>query len=387
MVRVLVLAAVLGGGCNSLLGIDDIHPGGAAIDGAPGGPDSRFDGAPDAPLAPARAFVVASDYSAPGLATTIDGRTGMVHKDVLPGVISSDPIVRRYGDEIFVVNRSTSQIVVVSASTLAMTKTYTLPANSNPQDVAAAGTKLYVAALASTGAIVIDRTNDMQKTIAFPTTVDPDGHPDCVSIYYTGSRIYLACDTLDASFKPRGVGKLGVIDPFNDSYVGTIDFPYANPLGYLESTTPATPTTGTLTIGLVPSFTDYTQGCLAAVHLTSPETIDCMVSNTAMGGYANRAMTDPDGKTTWIASTIYDSTTFSAYGRLVGFDLAMMKLGTPVSEPGWPVADLGVCTDDVVVATENGPAEKGARAYVNGTAGALIDLGKPPVFGGGLVCY
>ena len=41
---------------------------------------------------------------------------------------------------------------------------------------------------------------------------DPDGEPNCNSVYRVGNRLYVSCELLDPSFTPRGPGKVYVID-------------------------------------------------------------------------------------------------------------------------------------------------------------------------------
>jgi hypothetical protein len=381
MLRALAVVVVCGG-CNSILGIGDVHPGGASIDGAPGGPDSTIDGPPAA----IHAMVATTDYTANGALDLIDVRAGTIAKDVLPGKVTRVPQLRRYGDEMFLVNGAPVENILVLDGTGAVKETYPLTAGTMASDVAAAGTKLYIASGQSAGVIVFDRGTLQFKTIAFPA-LDPDGVPDCYSVFYSGTRVYVACSLFDANFKPRGPGVVQVIDPFNDSLVGTVTLPDVNPFGYLEPTVPADPTSGALTIGLAPSFTDFTKGCLAQIHLTVTETADCLVPNAALGGVASHAETDPTGATVWIASVIYDATFQNSYGRLVSYDLAKGKLETPTSTPGQPVVDVAACADGFVVATERGPSESGARIFHAGTAGNLLDTGLGPEPGGAVICY
>lgn len=380
--RSLVIAATCAcAGCNAILGIADLHT-------SSGTADAALDGSPDGPPAPIHAIALGTDYTNPGTVASFDVRAGTVTKDAVTGAATSDPVVRRYGDEILVIDRyGGDKVVVLDAATLAIKDTFPLPANSNVQDAAAAGSKLYVPALASTGVYVVDRTNKQVKEIPLLQTFDPDGHPDCISVFYTGVRVYVACEVLDASFQPRGAGQIVVIDPFNDTVLRAVPLTYTNPVGFLEPTNPAAPAQGELMIGTVPSFTNFTMGCLEKTKLTDPEAFDgCLVKNDKLGGGANHAEADPTGATIWIASTLYDPNTFAPYGRLVAYDVAQAKLLAPSSQPGEPIVDLAVCPDGYVVASERG-SENGVRIFHAGTEGALVDLGRPPVYSDGAVCW
>jgi hypothetical protein len=383
MVRALAMVALVCGGCNSILGIGDVHPTGATIDG---GADARFDAPPDGPPVPLHALVATTDYASKAALDRIDVRAGTIATDVLVGKVSTIPALRHYGSELLLVNGAAPEEVLVLDGTPTVKETYALPAGTIAVDAAAAGTKLYVASGNSAGVIVIDRNTKQMKTIAFPT-IDPDGVPNCYSVYYTGTRVYVACSIFDASFTPRGPAVVVVVDPFNDSIVRTVTLPDKDAIGLLEPSNPSAPTTGVLTIGLSPSFTDFTKGCLAEIHLTEPETADCLLQNTAIGGYANHAEGDPTGATLWIASTIYDASFNNAYGRLVPYDLAHGSLGSPVSQPGEPVVDVAACPDDFLVVTERGPSETGARVYHAGSEGGLLDTGYGPEPGGAVICY
>lgn len=395
----LVVAVSSGFGCNALLDIGDLSAIGAidaanAATDAPGVIIDAPPAPPDAPPAPIHALALATDYTNPGKIAELDVRAGTINTSFaaqagIPA-IGSDPLLRRLGTEVFVIGRLGAETIQILGGTpLALTDTFTLPAGSNIQDVAAAGTKLYVPAYGSTGVIVIDRVTRMTKTIPLLQTEDPDHHPNCGSAFYTGSRVYVACGLLnDATFVARGPGKIVVIDPFNDTVIRTIDLPYVNPIGLLEPTIPDAPMTGALTIGTAPSFTDFTSGCLVKLDLTTtPEPASCLVTNQALGGVASQAQTAPDRRHVWIASVLLANGGPDIYGRLVAYDLAGNQLATPASEPGWPIVDVAACADDYVVATERGTSEHGARIYHASTGGALLELGAPAVAGGGVVCY
>jgi len=383
----LTVLIVLCGGCTQLLGVEAFTTEGG------GSPDaSTFDAMPadagiDAAPAPIRAVAIGN--GAPGKLGVLDVRVGTVATDAVPDIVGSDTVMRRIGGEYFVINRTGvngSQIAVLAGDPLAVTRTYTLPAGSNPQDVAAAGGKLYVPAYSSTGILIIDRDDGDVRTLPLLQAEDPDTHPDCASAYYTGVHVVVACGVLDAAFVPRGAGKVVIVDPFNDTVTSSFDLPFANPYGFLMPTRPDDPAAGELLVATVPSFTNFSTGCLARIGLgATPASNGCLVTNQALGGWANQVEADPTGALLWIASTIYD-VNFNPYGRLVAYDLVAGTLGTPISEPGEEIADVAACPGGYVVAADRNATGGGIRIYHDGTVSPVLDLGVRPAPGAGLGC-
>ncbi len=377
----LPLLLVLCAGCNSLLGIGDFVLGGdvdaTPVDADPDAPDAMVDG----PAAPITALALGSDFSN-GTAALLDVRTGTATLDVFAASIHGDPVLRRSNGETFVVNRGgPDHIVVLGGSPLSIVRTYQLPDGSSPQDVAASDTQLYVPDFNSTGMRVVDRATGAVATVDFDD-LDVDSQPNCMSAFYTGNRVYIACGLLDGSFQPRGVGKLVVYDPFGGTVLRTIDLPFANPFGLLQPTRPADPATGALVIGTV-TFSAISGSCLVQIALSNPEVATCLVSNADLGGYVQRAEADPTGETLWI-----NSATFSgggSLGRVMPYTLASGTLGLPISDPGQEIVDVTVCPDGYLLVSDR-KAPAGVRIYHGGDGGDPIDVGEPPVYGAGVTC-
>src|SRR5690242_14920169 len=77
----------------------------------PGAPDAM----PDAPPAHARAIVVSGDFSnSVGVMSSLDLTTMQVQQRVAPTTaVGSDPMLRKIGNELFVINRSDGNSVTI----------------------------------------------------------------------------------------------------------------------------------------------------------------------------------------------------------------------------------------------------------------------------------
>src|SRR4051812_1556859 len=106
----------------------------ACGDNVPGGPDAAPDG-PD--IGAAKAAIVAGDFQSTGILSTVGAPSLEVTQNAVAGVASSDPVMRRIGDELFVINRlSGDNITILDSTTLSLTAQIATGAGSNPQDVA-----------------------------------------------------------------------------------------------------------------------------------------------------------------------------------------------------------------------------------------------------------
>ena len=94
------------------------------------GDDNDNSGTPDAGpdagpvVATPRAVVVAGDFNpgSPGVMSVVDVAAGTIQTNVAPaGAIGEDPILRQFGDELFVVNRAAgNNVTILDASTFAL---------------------------------------------------------------------------------------------------------------------------------------------------------------------------------------------------------------------------------------------------------------------------
>ncbi len=352
-------------------------------------PDAGAD-EPDAAVAAPRAVVVSGSFTPgeTGVMSALDLGTLQVAERVTPNsAVDSDPVMRKFDDELFVINRSDNNITIVDAVTFAVKEQIATGAGSNPQDVAVVGDKLYVAAFGAAGVIVATRGQAGTTTISL-ASLDPDGKPNCVSAFRVGTDIYVACGLLDASFQARGPGKVAVIDTTTDTVRTTITLANKNPFGVFEQL-PAS-AGGDLVIPTVPSFGDITMGCVEKVKPgATPAADGCVVTNQAVGGVVARIVFQELGTTAiqWMVVTSFDT---GPHGNLQGFDLSTNELWPlPVSPATEILVDVTVCPNDQVVVADQTMAANGLRVYEGGAekTTAPLGIGLKPGSAHGLVCY
>lgn len=328
----------------------------------------------------ARLLVLGTDFSTTGIASTVDIPSLEVTQNAIDGVASTDPVVRRVGDELFIVNRfGADNLTVIDPDTLTLVTQVSTGNGSNPQDVAAAGDKLYVAALGSEGVLVFD-AGDLS---AGPTStidlssLDPDDNlPNCATLRVAGGRLYVACQILDdndAFLTPRGPGKIAVIDPADDSLVTSFDLQNANPFGFMHEF-------GTeLVVATVPSFGDLTQGCVEQIATGDTPSSRCVIDNVDLMGYAS-SIEALDGTRLLISVTEgFDADDFGPLGYLVQYDLAASSDPSPMTPSDQRPFDAVECPSGHIAVAD---AAGGIRIYDEaGTelTDEPLDIGLPPV--------
>lgn len=354
--------------------------------------------APDATATPQRAVAVTGDFNATGILSTLALADLSVEPDVASGVASQDPVLRRVGDELYVVNRfGVDNVTIVGVDSLALQDQISTGADSNPQDVAVVGTKLYIPALGTAGVVVIDRASGNALSTIDLSALDPDDdRPNCMSAYAVGDEVFVACGILDDEdpfLTPRGPGKVAVIDTTDDSLARTLTLPAANPVGWLQPTDRVDALGGDLLLGLAPSYSDFSTGCLARVPVAAGAVAaTCVVSNAELGGYANRYEQAANGGSVWIVVDGFDQD-FNSYGQLRGLDGTTLTMWDgQVSGASQNIKDLAVCGDgDVVVADRPDSGASGLRVYDGQSTlertSAPLEIGLPPSYGNGLTCY
>jgi DNA-binding beta-propeller fold protein YncE len=355
----------------------------AAPDARPGADARDRDAAATTP----RAVIVAPPANfgpPPGILSTLDVATLEVRQNISAGLVGSDPFVRVQGDTLYIINRSDgNNITVLDATTLGFLDQLGTGPGSNPQDVAVVGDKLYVPALGTTGVVVATRGSIATTTIDLGTPLgDPDGKPDCVSAYAIGTDVYVACDLLDATFTPRGNGKVAVIDTTTDTVRTSFAMPAKNPQNLFVRTPMTSAFGGDLLISTL-DFANTTTGCVVRVSTGASPAATCAIQNAALGGTPTHL--DVEAGATprvWLAITS-DFTD----GVLYAYDLEAGSLGSAVSPGTEAIRDLAVCPDGKVVVTDvtgNG----GLRVYDGTTevTTAELPIGLPPGFGNGVAC-
>ncbi len=358
-------------------------------DARPGTGDAP--GGDDASVAAPRAVVVAGTFTPgePGVMSVLDLATMQVEQRVAPtSAVGSDPVIRKVGGELFVVNRADgNNVTILDAATFAVKEQLATGAGSNPQDVAVVGSKLYVPALGSTGVVVATRGSTAPTTISL-ANLDPDGKPDCNSAFAVGTDVYVSCGLLDENFTARGPGKVVVIDSATDTVRATLTLANANPFGAFEQMLPSAG--GDLVLPTVPSFGDFSVGCVERITTgATPAVAGCVVTNQAVNGLVSRIDFQDLGATSimWMVVSSFDS---EARGKLVGFDLTTDTLWPePISPTTQVLGDIAVCPNDLVVVTEQTMAANGLRVYDGATekTTAPLAIGLKPASTHGLLCY
>jgi hypothetical protein len=343
---------------------------------------------------PSRAVVVAGDFQMGdfGVLSTLDPIARTVQMDVgPPGAVGSDPVLRHIGRELLIVNRGENNVTILDDKTLAFKDQLGTGAGSFAQDVAVAGNKLYVPATGTKGVIVLTRGSTATAEIDLSAD-DPDGKPDCNSIYLVGTRLYVACGLLH-DFVASGPGKVYVVDTATDKVVPglTVTLGHKNPLGWFEQFPAGGPIAGDLVIPTVEDF-DTAPGCVERITPgASPKASGCLVDNAMLGGYATRLELeiDTDGQIMWTVTGIPKD--FS-HGNLRAFDMSLSAVWAgPINPSSQWVTDVAHCPSGQLVMFDSTMNAAGLRVY-EGTAektAQALPIGKimAPVLQHGLVCY
>ncbi len=347
-------------------------------------PDSNIDAA----VMP-RAVVVAGDFVTAGFSgvmSALDLTTMQMTQNVAPaGAIGSDPVLRKLGTELFVVNRASgNSVTILDASTFQLKEQLGTGAGSNPQDVATFGTKLFIPAMGTTGVVVATRGSTATTTIDL-SSLDPDGNPDCVSAYRVGNDVYVACEMLDANFTPRGNGKVVVIDAPSQTVRATLTLSTPNPFGTFTEL----PDLRGLVIPTF-EFGAPTSRCLERISVgASPVAMGCLIQNAMLGGYVVSA-TAHDFQGMSMLWMVVDNGDFAAEkARLYGYDLGTSTLWDPLTPESDVLADVAACPDGRTVVADKTTSANGLRVYEGGmekTTGPLA-VGLRPQSTPAIACY
>jgi len=360
----------------------------ACGDNLRGAPDAAGDAGPARP----RAVIVAGTFTPgeAGVMSALELDPPAVQPRVAPnGAVGDDPVLRKVGGELFVVNRADgNNVTILDAATFAVKAQLPTGAGSNPQDVAVVGDELFVPAFGTAGVVVVTRGTGTRTTIDL-SALDPDGAPNCISAYAVGGKVYVACEVLDAAFSPRGPGRIAVIDAATHAVETTFALANANPFGVFEQL-PDGVLGGDLVIPTVPSFSDFSTGCVERIATgAAPGANGCVVANQKLGGYAARIAFQRQGATPiqWMVVSKFDT---APRGNLQGYDLQTQDLwAAPISPPTQLLVDAAVCPNDLIVVADQTMAANGLRIYAGTTerTAAPLPIGLRPSSSRGLVCY
>ncbi|MBA3456457.1 MAG: hypothetical protein H0T42_25435 [Deltaproteobacteria bacterium] len=377
---------------------DNIDPPGPPV-------DSSLDAAPPA----VRAVVVTPSNNftpgQPGILSVLDMQTRQVTIGAGPAMaVGSDPVLRKYGNELFIVNRAENNITILDAGDLHLVEQIGTGAGTNPQDVAVIGSKLYVATFGNKG--MVELTRGSTATIEFDLIVDdPDGKPNCHSVYLVNDDLYVSCGLLDdtnAQLPPRGAGRIYVVDPVTRMITRSITLDNANPIGLLEQITEHAPNAGDLVIPSVNFATGA--GCIERVTVgANAASAGCMVTNAQLGNFASRVgfytpqFTGPvTGSAIVIPQVMYavvPKPTFDGSNLRRWYFSDMTLDPSPVNATTHSIVDVAVCPGaDGELVMSDAPASPaagagGLRVFAPNDTSAPLPVGLKPASSHGLVCY
>lgn len=350
------------------------------------GPDADAPG--DAAPLPPRAFVVAGDFTAghPGVLSVLDMTTRTMMPNAGPAMaVGNDPVLRRAGDQLLVVNRTDNNVTILDARTLQLVEQLGTGAGSNPQDVAVLGSKLFVPVLGGKGIVTLTRGSSQITEIDLSAD-DPDGKPNCASVFVAGNDVYVACGLLDDTqqfLPPRGPGKVYVLDAATGDIKHTITLTTKNPIGLFEQIPAGAAHGGELVISTVDFASG--EGCVEGVTTgATPAGAGCLVTNADVGNFVGRM--DIAGDLMWL---VVPSADF-VHSNLRGFDLSTDALWPdPVNPTTEVIQDVAACPGGFVVVADSTMSASGLRVY-EGTeerTTAALPVGLRPQAQHGLVCF
>jgi hypothetical protein len=327
--------------------------------------------------------------------STLDPATGVVRTNAGPALaVGDDPVLRHLGHELFIVNRNDgNNVTILDDQTLAFEDQLGTGPSSNPQDVAVLGNKLYVPTYGTRGVTVLTR-GSTATTVIDLSADDPDGLPNCESVYLVGNDLYVACQLLDNSqefLPPRGPGKVYVVDTATERVKASLTLGHENPFSLLERIPPGAPHAGDLVVG-TERFADN-GGCVERITTGgAPGAAGCLVDNAELGGYASRIDFQVDGASsvTFLAVPGPFLPMMPPTSALRALDMPTSLLWSgPLNVTAEVIGDLVVCPEgEIVVADTSFPAS-GLRIYdgTKETTAAALPVGLPPASTHGLVCY
>jgi DNA-binding beta-propeller fold protein YncE len=322
-------------------------------------------------------YALGTDYETAGVLSRVRVPSLTVTPNLVAGVASSDPVLRAFGDRLYVVNRfGADNVTIVDRATEQLVAQLSTGAGSNPQDVAVKGDLLYVAALGVGAVLVLDAGDPAAAPARIDLSAyDVDGNPDAGSVWLVGDRLFVTLSLFDAGFDSRG-GKVVVIDTTTNAIEADFDLVHANPFSLLTPT----PVDGALGGDLLVTTTDFAgTGCIERIATEAPGSHGCLIEESALGGYASRLGASSDR----VIAAVNTSFTAAALHAVSAAGELSAAMTADTAKP----TDVAVCpTGEVVVADGNAGGLRVFDAAGAELSTAALDLGLPPVFANGLVC-
>jgi hypothetical protein len=332
-----------------------------------------------------RAIVVSGDFDATGVFSVVDVAAGTVRRNVVAAAAGADPVVRRFGAELFVVNRfgpTGSSVTILNASSLEVTHQLSTGLNSNPQDVAVIDDILYLPALNTRGVVILDRTGVHSELDL--SSLDPDGRPDCVSAYAVDSKLIVVCGLLD-NFSTVRDAKVAIYDPADGS-LRTETLAARNPFGFLQPTPLDSVFGGDLLVATGDFEAPMTR-CVARINPKTGQSA-CAIQNAALGGISSHLEVDLGRNALLVTATHYEG--FDLRGTLRAVDLGTgTVVAPPVTTASKSLADFAICPDGTLVVADATLGASGVRIFGAGgeRTTAPLGVGLPPSTQNGIVCY
>ena len=382
------------GACD---GADIRDKGVAGGDASPGGADAappRADGGTKSTWA----FVVAGGPEGNGISARVDVDNLTVERNPVAGIVGGDPVVRAFGERIYIVDRLGGDNVTVLESDLSLVAQISTGVGSNPQDVAVDRDILFVPALDAPGVVVLDLSRPeagVIETIDLSEIDEVDGIPDCASAYIVGNRLFVACSRFERTERawiPRGPGVIAVIDVATKTLESTFELSHPNPFGWLQ---PYSGGEGPELLVSTVDFSDFSAGCLERIDTAEARSGGCLFTHEELGGYAGSY--GQEAERLWVV--VGESFTTA---RAALYDSAAKKWieESALGEGRNPVS-VGVCSDGRALVAENTAVDesdplnveydRGLRVFSaqgDELTSATLDLGLPEgsFLQNGIVC-
>ncbi len=344
-------------------------------DSSPGDNDasSQVDGAEHS----ATIISLGGDYNGNGVLTTIQLPSLEVTINAVAGVAGGDPVMRAHGDRLVILDRFGGDTVTILDRELTLLGQVSTGAGSNPQDSAIIGDVLYVVAWDAAGVLVFDLGNleaGLQRTMDLSSLDTIDGKPDCNSIMAVGERLYVACQIMNrATFEPRGVGKVAVMNANTNVLESVLELASTNPFAQFAKTNAGDLVFSTAPGAIIGASNDT--GCVERISTGTPQVEACLSNNQDHNAYARQVL--PVG----------DSLLFVNVPDFASANIQKISEGnvTNLELPnlGINVGNITACPTGELVVDDTTRSDRGVRVYdaqyapLHTTA---IDVGWPEVF-------
>ena len=344
------------------------------------------------------AVAVASVYGTPtGILSKLDVDALMMQTNLAAGVVKGDPVLRRIGDTLYIVNRDVNSITMLDARTLVPIDEVAVGAageNQNPQDVAVVGNKLFVPALENAaGVVVLTRSSTERTTIDLTNALECKGEclPRCVSAYAIGNDVYVACGLLTKSFMPtgNGKGKVAVIDATSNAVRVVVEMPVPNPQNLFVRTPTNSAFGGDLLIPTLEynAVTNVSNGNVVRVSPGPSPTASIAIPSSDLQGAPSHIEVLEGNPSLLVLAAAQEY----GKGQLRAFDLDSNQLWSGSLSPSTQnITDVAACPDGKFVVSDASADGGGLRVYSGAEAevtSTALPIGLPPGAGNQVVCY